>query len=277
MKLTRFLAIATLSALLSPLGIPLSAAGLPGESSGTLISQADLLPNFVLNRAKNYARQRAEQENGGVSIYTAEPSMHGPSSGSPFSYNDDGSITFTFRGGPLGVNYYDIETQVTVNQTSSGGWDIVTNYNRRIERTTVAYIDVIGTDQGTPVAANVSEEGDFTLAILQNSGTLSEAIARVSVKEKQGDAYLGEKLIGDFRYDMNQSAKFMNGLSEGDRVVVRLFDTNNRFIGYSEFDCLDDHSVVNLILADDPYDGVVRTVYGKDVDFDGQIDQRAET
>jgi hypothetical protein len=274
MNLRRVLAIATLSALVSPLGIPLPTLANSPNQGGIQVSQADLLPNFVLNRAKNYARQRAEQENGGVSVYTAEPSMHGPSEESPYVFNDDDSITFTFRGGPLGVNYFTRETQVTVSQMGNGGWDIVTNYNRSIERTTVAYSEVINTTgRVSPIQADSQEQGDFSLALLQAQTTLPEAIARISVKEKQGDSYLGEKLIGDFRYEMNQRAQFVDGLNQGDRVVVRLFDLDGNFLGYSEFELLDENSVVNLILSDDPWgDRLLRTIIGKDINRDGRID-----
>lgn len=75
--------------------------------------------------AKNTARQAAEVENGGLSQYRAEPSMHGPANEAPFIENEDGSLTFTFRGRRPESLEYIIESVVTV--TASG--DAVIEYN----------------------------------------------------------------------------------------------------------------------------------------------------
>lgn len=79
-----------------------------------------------LNRAKNYARQAAEKANGGLRVYRAESAMHGPADKSPFVDNNNGTWTFTFRGGRPGTNLQDIESVVTV---AKNGWKTVVNYN----------------------------------------------------------------------------------------------------------------------------------------------------
>ncbi|MGF1495888.1 MAG: hypothetical protein ACFB8W_03565 [Elainellaceae cyanobacterium] len=131
----------------------------------------------------------------------------------------------------------------------------------------------IATTTRTDLFAQRENQGQFSLAILQARPTLENVIARVSVKSLEGSTYQQEKFIGDYRYRLNQRARFVDGLKPGDRVVVRLFDASNRLIGYSEFDCLDDHAVVNLVLSDDPNNGILRTFYGIDADLDGRVDE----
>lgn len=117
--------------------------------------------------------------------------------------------------------------------------------------------------------------GHFNLAILQNNPTLSNVIARVSLASRRSNGFLPERFVGDFLYPINDTARFIRGLNPGDRVAVRLFDSNNaQFIGYSEFELLDDNALVNLILPDRAQDlGVVRTVFGIDSDQNGAIDR----
>ncbi|WP_413200945.1 S-layer homology domain-containing protein [Nostoc piscinale] len=118
----------------------------------------------------------------------------------------------------------------------------------------------------------------FNLAILQPSGEFSEIIARVSLKSKRHNNFLKERFLGDYKYKLKHRAKFVKGIKAGDRIVVRLYDTQNRFIGYSEFECLSAFSTVNLILAANPSEyQVVRTVYGVDADEDGTIDSDSTT
>ena len=78
-----------------------------------------------LNRAKNLARQAAEAANGGLRVYRAENSMHGPTNQSPFVDNGD-SWTWTILGGRPGSSLREIETIVTVYKQSSR---IVVDYN----------------------------------------------------------------------------------------------------------------------------------------------------
>lgn len=82
------------------------------------LAQADNNDPYFLTRAKNLARQAAEQRNGGLNNYRAEASMYGPAIDSPHVENDDGSITFSFRGGEPGFIAPTIETVATV--TSAG-------------------------------------------------------------------------------------------------------------------------------------------------------------
>lgn len=78
-----------------------------------------------LQRAKNLARQAAEEANGGLRVYRAENSMHGPAKQSSYVDNGD-SWTWTFLGGRPGSALNTIETVVTVYKASSR---VVVNYN----------------------------------------------------------------------------------------------------------------------------------------------------
>lgn len=78
-----------------------------------------------LNRAKNYARQAAEEANGGIRVYRAEDSMHGPAAQCPYVDNGD-SWTFTFLGGRPGTATRTIESVVTVYKNISR---VVVDYN----------------------------------------------------------------------------------------------------------------------------------------------------
>ena len=70
-----------------------------------------------LNRAKNLARQTAEKANGGLGLYRAEASMHGPAAEAPFIDNGNGTYTFTFLGGKPGYTTPSVQSVVTVNTT----------------------------------------------------------------------------------------------------------------------------------------------------------------
>jgi hypothetical protein len=126
-----------------------------------------------------------------------------------------------------------------------------------------------------PVNTSFSPEkkSAFTLYIWQPGGTIKEVIARVSIKSKYGNKYRQERFLGDYKYKIKQKAKFVKGFKLGDRIVIRLYDTSNRFIGYSEFVCLPENTAVNLILSANPTENkVVRTFYGFDANNDSIVD-----
>ncbi|KAI9134624.1 hypothetical protein ON05_015980 [Acaryochloris sp. CCMEE 5410] len=109
------------SVLLAPLAITpaLSAQETvesPRYSQPLVIAQDAVKADpFFLTRAKNLARQAAERENGGLSQYRAETSMYGPAIDSPHVENEDGSVTFSFKGGAPGFVSPTLETVATVS------------------------------------------------------------------------------------------------------------------------------------------------------------------
>ncbi|ACC84385.1 S-layer homology domain-containing protein [Nostoc punctiforme] len=144
-------------------------------------------------------------------------------------------------------------------------------------RTTIERQTITTESRSSSVSAKGKKTG-FSLAIWEPSGNLSEVIARISVKSKGGKGYLKERFLGDYKYKIKQKAKFAKGLKASDRIVVRLYDVQNRFIGYSEFECLSANTTVNLVLSAKPTEyQVVRTVYGVDADQDGTIDAGTTT
>ncbi|MEO0376890.1 MAG: hypothetical protein AAF329_20175, partial [Cyanobacteria bacterium P01_A01_bin.17] len=88
---------------------------------------------YFRSRAKNLARQAAERANGGLSQYRAESAMSGPALTAPYVENADGSLTFTFKGGPPG-GAQTIETVATV--VSSGAVNL--DYNGPIRGSNAA-------------------------------------------------------------------------------------------------------------------------------------------
>ncbi len=119
--------------------------------------------------------------------------------------------------------------------------------------------------------------GHFSLAIAQQNPTLSQVVARISLRSVRGERFLEERFAGDYLYNINQKARFIRGLNPLDRVVVRLFDLQNRVLGYSEFELLDDNAAVTLVLPDRPEAyGTVRTILGIDADQNGGIDANAK-
>lgn len=95
--------------------------------------------------------------------------------------------------------------------------------------------------------------GHFSLAVLQSQPRFSQVIARISLKSKRPKGFVRERFVGDYRFNINERATFIRGLNPGDRLIVRLFDLNNRPLGYSEIQLLKDFSTISLILPSDPY------------------------
>jgi hypothetical protein len=79
-----------------------------------------------LNRAKNLARQAAEQANGGLSEYRPEPAMHGPAQRTDYEQLAEGVWQFTFQGRRPLEEEYTIESVVVVD-TNTG--EINVQYN----------------------------------------------------------------------------------------------------------------------------------------------------
>ncbi len=146
---------------------------------------------------------------------------------------------------------------------------------RTIAQTTSAQLV---SSTSTATSSTSLNAGNFSLAILQKQATLGNVIARVSVRSRTTRGFSSERFLGDFRYKINKKAKFVKGLKAGDRAIVRLFDTENQFIGYSEFELLSENSAVTLVLPDRPATTrIVRTIYGADANQDSTIDSGTQT
>ena len=91
---------------------------------------------IALNAAKNEARQLAEVTNGGLSVYRAEPTMHGAVIKSPCEMLGPDTWRFTFRGGEptavITLEEYTILSVVTVTGTGSER-KVTLEYNGPIE------------------------------------------------------------------------------------------------------------------------------------------------
>lgn len=109
MNNTMVFAIAAMALGVSSLPLP---AQTPSESTAPLVQYANLV---ALNQAKNLARQTAEQANGGLSEYRAEPSMHGPAIETPHEKIADGVWRFTFQGGSPNSPTFTTESVIVVN------------------------------------------------------------------------------------------------------------------------------------------------------------------
>ena len=122
-RLASLVALSTLAVGVSP------AFSNPIRSSQNQLNENTVISNNIeLNRAKNLARQAAENANGGLGEYRAEAAMHGASAQSPFVENGNGTWTFTFQGHKPGASVYTVETVVTVSQNGR----ITVDYNGRI-------------------------------------------------------------------------------------------------------------------------------------------------
>jgi len=130
---------------------------------------------------------------------------------------------------------------------------------------------------GVELSRKNPHRGHFSLAVLQDQPRLSQVITRLSIRSKRSNGFLTERFVGDYRFNINQRATFIRGLNPGDRLIVRLFDLNNRLLGYSEVQLLKDFSAINLILPSDPSAyGTLRTVCGIDSKRVGKIDRNVK-
>jgi hypothetical protein len=94
------------------------ASAQPMSGSGLSIQPRSALTSVQLgdlNKAKNLARQAAEKANGGLNQYRAEPAMHASGLEAPYVDNGDGTLTFTFTGGPPGYTTPTVQSVVMVN------------------------------------------------------------------------------------------------------------------------------------------------------------------
>ncbi|MGA7933400.1 MAG: hypothetical protein WCA35_07625 [Kovacikia sp.] len=117
-----------------------------------------------LNRAKNLARQAAEEANGGIRVYRAEDSMHGPAEQCPYVDNGD-SWTFTFLGRRVSSRSMTIKSVVTVYKSSRR---VIVAYNGPIRYRQENQIVTFNTNQRT-VLINLLRGNCSCNGLLSNS------------------------------------------------------------------------------------------------------------
>lgn len=163
----------------------------------------------------------------------------------------------------------------TVQPNNPSNNSVNTNSNPASDIPTNTYsVDTLPVTEPDKNNSQNSQRGKFNLTVMQSRPLLSRLVMRVSLKSKSDAGYLGERFIGDFLYTLNQKVTFNRGSKPGDRVVVRLIDLQNRLIGYSEFELLEENAAVRLILPNLPsIYGQLRTVFGIDKDQNGEIDR----
>ena len=135
---------------------PAIAHHIPGQTAPA-IAQNIIAPS--LNNAKNLARQAAEEANGGLGTYRAEPSMHGKAQDSPYVENTDGSYTFTFRGRRPEDLDFSYESEVTVAADGT----VTMDYNGAPRGGTGAVSDIVTTvdlNQAKNLARQAAEQAN---------------------------------------------------------------------------------------------------------------------
>jgi hypothetical protein len=146
-------------------------------------------------------------------------------------------------------------TQTTTQTPAASNRQTTSSTTRQTSQTTTSQGTATRTPRQTTTASSqqtpANGTGEFSLAIWQPAANLSEVIARISVMSKDSN-FASERYIGDYRYQVNQRAKFVGGVNPGDRIVVRLYNYQNRLIGFTEFEVLPQRASVNIILGNRP-------------------------
>lgn len=259
-------------------------------SRNQLVVQLNVLDKPVTRYANAVYKVHARRNNRWVQIFT--------STGSRLIRNDNGQVTLAPEvidcnelQRTLGMDLSQTELKVTalLRYDTQNQRDRVLEFEQSQRYVEMAQTTSTQIASTTIVAAprpvipqpigdeSRRDQGRFSLSILQRQSSISQVIARVSLKERINSSFSAEQFVGDFRYtlkDKKHKARFVRGIKAGDRVVVRLFDKQNRFIGYSEFEVLAQNAAVTLVLPERSRDlGIVRTIYGIDANQDFSIDR----
>ncbi len=170
------LTLATVAITGLPVGAQSSSQTIEQRMQTTTVTYRNTIAN--LNRAKNYARQAAEERNGGLQRYRAEAIMHGPVEKTRFVENDNGTVTFTFYGGTPNAAP-TIESVVTV---AINGWRTFVDYNGAIRRVQGLPSSVNGSQTVTQTTQTTTVTYRNTIANLNRA----KNYARQAAEERNG-------------------------------------------------------------------------------------------